>query len=265
MSEDIKALLDKAFGPEPPLSLDREAILRRGRRQVRVRRLAASGGVAAAVVAVVLGAAVLSNKPGGDEVNPAQPASTRPVATTTTPSDRVPDGPELPLTTTTAPTRTPIDAARRHAAELTTVLARALPGDFKLQPLEPDTAPLVFAFDGTSYRTSARLTDASGQGIVLIVVNLVPRGSAPPRCPGHTRCTELSEAGVAMTERTDTTSGGTVEYSIIAHRPDGTRLTLIANNLASIKIEETRIGRPAPPVDLAQLRAIATLPGMSYG
>jgi hypothetical protein len=265
MSEDIKALLDKAFGPEPPLSLDRDAILRRGRRQVRIRRLAASGGVAAAVVAVVLSAAFLSNRPVGEEITPAQPASTRPVPVTTTPSDRAPAGPELPLSTTVSP---PVRAASKaRAAELTKILssARVLPGDVKLLPLEPDSGPLVFRVSGSEYWAGARLSDASGQGIVVVAVQPVAQDAQPPRCPEHTRCTELSEAGVAMTARFAETSSGIVEYTIVAHRPDGTGVTLIATNAASTRRDETRTARAMPPVDLTQLRAIATLPGLSYG
>ena len=262
MSDDIKALLDKAFGPEPPLALDREAIVRHGRRQVRIRRLAASGGVAAAVVAVVLGAAFLSSRPGDDEVTPALPASTRPVQVTTTPSNLAPAGPELPLSTTTQVL--PVDG-EAHAAELTKILstARVLPETVKALPLESNGAPLVFRFDGSGYQAAARLSDASGQGIVLISLSR-SRNGTPPRCPDSDNCTELSESGVVMAAHTDRSTTGTIEYSVYALRPDGTSLTLSASNLASTRLDETRTTRPEPPVDLTQLRAIATLPGLSY-
>lgn len=260
MSEDIKGLLGKAFGPEPPLTVDRDAIVRRGRRQVRLRRLTASGGVAAAVVAVVLGAALLSNQPSDDgDLTAGVPASTTPAPTSTTPSDLAPAGPELPLTTT-APA---LVTNERHAAELTKALtgARILPGDFTVSPAEPNSKPLEFRFNGRGYWTTAQLSDGGGHGILTITVT---PGGSPPKCPPHPSCTELNEAGVAMAARSDRNNSGTIEYSILALRPDGTSLTLIANNMASLRLDETRTTRPEPPVNLAQLRAIATLPGLNY-
>jgi hypothetical protein len=257
----VKHLLGKAFGPEPPLTLDREAIFRRGRRGVRIRRLAASGGVAAAVAAMVLGAAALSNLPGD---GPAQGLS--PGQSTSAPQLPYPplstsseSAPRLPLTTPTS--------GEAHAGELTKLLATSgvVPGGIAVFPAEPNSAPLRFTFDGDTYRTAATLSDAKGQGVLIIELRRAGNGASAPRCPQVPDCAEIHQAGVAMAARTVTYSTGTVEYSVDALRPDGTSVILIASNLASIRPDETRATRPLPPVDLAQLREIAALPRLTFG
>lgn len=268
--DDVKRLLGKAFGPEPPLTLDREEIFRRGRRGVRIRRFATSGGVAAAVAAVVLGAAALSNLPGdgpGQVISPAQGTTTeQPPSSVTTSPETAPRGPQLPLTTVPPPSLA-VAVSDVHAAELTKVLSRSgvVPGVFKAFPAEPSTVPLTFKISGASYRATAALSDAKGQGILIIMVGPATRDAAAPRCPNVPECAEVYQAGVAMAERTAQSGSGSIEYSINALRSDGTSLILIATNLASIRPDETRTTRAVPPVGLDQLRAIATMPGFTFG
>jgi hypothetical protein len=259
----IKGLLGKAFGQEPALTLDREEIFRRGRRGVRLRRFAASGGVAAAVVAVVLGAAALNNLPGdGKDISPAQSAGARPpYPPLATSSESAPAGPQLPLSTTTA---APGD---QHAGELTKLVAAsgAVPGGVALFPAEPNRAPLTFAFVGDAYRATATLSDAKGQGVLIIELRRAVNGASVPRCPQVPDCAELNQAGVAMAARTAKNSTGSVEYSVDALRPDGTTVFLIASNMASIRPDETKPTRALPVVDLAKLREIAALPRLTFG
>lgn len=262
----IKGLLGKAFGPEPPLALDREEILRRGRRGLRIRRLATSGGVAAAVVAVILGAAALNGLPGGGsghEITPAQ-ATTSPTAPpSTSPTDAAPTGPELPLT----PTATvQVRDADKHAIELTRTLSGAGVVPRALTQFSVDgTAPLSFVFTAGIYRASALLVDSAGRGVLAVYVRPPTNDLTPPRCSKIADCSEWNLAGVAMTARIERTTSGTVEYSVLALRPDGTNLTLTATNTSTLGPGEVRRTRPQPPVDLAALRAIAVLPGLTFG
>ncbi|MGH3876356.1 MAG: hypothetical protein ACRDSK_04875 [Actinophytocola sp.] len=79
-----KQLFDEAIGEAPPSSVDVDTVIARGRRAVRVRRVASPALAAVAVVAVVLfGVAVVAQSDGdADGFVPAKPPS----STTTTPT-----------------------------------------------------------------------------------------------------------------------------------------------------------------------------------
>ncbi|TDV40012.1 hypothetical protein [Actinophytocola oryzae] len=94
MSEDIKDLLGRAFGQEPPLGIDRDEVLEQGRKRLRRRRLFEAGGVVAAVVVAAVGAATLTNLSGSE------PDRMPPAASST---QSAPPGPQLPM----SPSETP--------------------------------------------------------------------------------------------------------------------------------------------------------------
>ncbi len=113
MTDDIKDLLGRAIGAEPPLRLDRDEVLRAGRKRLRRRRALEAGGVVAAVVVAAVGASMLTGvigaAPDGDRLPPA--------ATTTTDNGPIP-GIDLPLTTgPSAPAGPPLST--QHADLLT--------------------------------------------------------------------------------------------------------------------------------------------------
>ncbi|HEV2727595.1 MAG TPA: hypothetical protein VGV34_04825 [Solirubrobacterales bacterium] len=58
--EDVKGLLGRAFGEEPPLRIDRDEVVRQGRKRLRRRRILEAGSVVAAVVLAAVGAATLT-------------------------------------------------------------------------------------------------------------------------------------------------------------------------------------------------------------
>lgn len=94
MSDDVKELLGKAFGEEPPLGIDRDEVLRKGRKRLRRRRFLEAGSVVALVVVVAVGASTLTNIAGSgqDEHHRLPPAASR--------SDHAPPGPDLPVPST---------------------------------------------------------------------------------------------------------------------------------------------------------------------
>ncbi|WP_026423213.1 hypothetical protein [Actinokineospora inagensis] len=61
MTDEVHDLLGRAFGEEPPMAIDRAAVVADGRRRLRKRRLAATGGVAAMVAVAVFGTAALTS------------------------------------------------------------------------------------------------------------------------------------------------------------------------------------------------------------
>jgi hypothetical protein len=261
VTDDIKGLLDKAFGPEPPLTLDREEILRRGRRQVRIRRLTTSGGVAAAVVAVVLGAAALSNLPRGGETH----SAAGPVSTTSpppTPSDTAPQGPQLPLSTTAAP-------ATQRAADLTRVLAeaRVIPAGFEVRNQANGEPALRFLVLGDAFNTGAELADGNGSGRLLIQVSHTDQRVAPIICnarPPDT-CSVVIEYGLRMSLATQHFDQGVVNYEVHTQKSDGTDIVAIASNSVTTSGPVMKATRAKPPLDFEVLKRIAALPRLTIG
>lgn len=92
MTDDVKELLGRALGDEPPLRIDREAVLQQGRKRLRRKRFIDTGSVVAAVVVAVVGATTLT------QLTEREPERLPPAASDTRPA---PQGPELPLTSTT--------------------------------------------------------------------------------------------------------------------------------------------------------------------
>jgi hypothetical protein len=100
VSDDVKDLLSKAFGQEPPLGIDREEVLQQGRKRLRRRRFLEAGSVVALVVVVAVGAATLTNLVGlGQEDKKMPPAASS--------TQYAPPGPELPMSSESTP-RAPV-------------------------------------------------------------------------------------------------------------------------------------------------------------
>jgi hypothetical protein len=273
--DDIKRLLDRAIGQEPALSLNRAEIFRAGRRKVRNRRLAASGGVAASVVAVVVGAATLTNLVGGTSDNDVTPAIGS--STTAPPAPTTPETPglSLPLTTTVSPPSLPVAVQpEKHAAALTAELAASnpIPKGIKAYPAGDGTrGALVFAFFRDAYHADAHLSDARGSGGIEVEIAYIREPNASLGCEQSTdqvvvTCTPSLEYGYQMTRTTRTTKRGTVEYIVRAFRPDGTDIWVTANNASNrTTAGEVPPTAPKPLVDYQDLEKIAINPRLTYG
>jgi hypothetical protein len=278
--DDVKAMLGRMFNAEPPLSLDRDEIFRTGRRKVRNRRLVASGGVAASVVAVVVGAATLTNLVGGsgNEVTPAFSSTTpeTPQSVTTSPEP----GLSLPLPPTEAPQSTPVPPRaiepERHAAALTAVLAAAnpVPKNIKAYPGGDQTKPpLTFTFFHGGYHANAHLLDSRGTGSLEVEVAYLPDPNAKILCEQSTEhvsvnCSVSGGSGYQMTKTTRTDKRGVVEYTIRVARSDGTDVWVTATNVSSVSAGgsgENPVTAPTPLLDYPDLEKIAKNSRLTYG
>jgi hypothetical protein len=111
MTDDPRELLGRAFSEEPPLRIDRDEVIRQGRKRLRRRRFFEAGSVVAAVLVAVIGAATLTNLSGTEpeRLPPAAsrtqpPPQTSPLPTTSEPR---PDP-----STETRPVSVPLDATQ---------------------------------------------------------------------------------------------------------------------------------------------------------
>jgi hypothetical protein len=265
---EIRELLGRAFGPEPPLALDREAVLRRGRRTVRLRRFVASGGVAASVLVVLIGAAVITGLPGHGPQEAAAPLSSTPVSVPVpTTSEVAPSGPQLPLTTATSVPEPVIEA---RAAALTKVLSTTMiPAAFTpVAVVDDGRAPLEFRYANGGYHLTADLRDAEGIGSLDLTINYSGPDRKVPTCadgsPAETACSVLQESNIRMRISAERHSSGYLSNAVYALRPDGTIVYVTSTNLTVRGVVGKPTSRPAPPLDAKLLQVIATLPGLTY-
>jgi hypothetical protein len=265
--KEIRELLGRAFGPEPPLALDREAVLRRGRRAVRLRRLAASGGVAASVLVVLIGAAVITGLPGSDPQEAAAPPAFTPASVPVpTTSEAAPPGPRLPLTTATSAPEPVVEA---RAAALTKVLATTrIPVEFTpVAVVDDGRAPLAFRYANGGYHLTVDLRDAQGIGSLDLTINYSGPDRKVPSCadtPAEASCSVLLESNIRMRVSAERHSSGYLSNAVYALRPDGTIVYVTSTNLTVRGFMGKPTSRPVPPLDAKLLQVIATLPGLTY-
>jgi hypothetical protein len=268
---DIKDLLGRAIGPEPPLALDRGAVFQRGRRKVRLRRFAASGGVAASVLVVLVGVAVITGWPEQDSQEVAAPPAVTPTSVPVpTTSEIAPAGPQLPLTTSRAPSGLEPVATDDHAQVLTKAFAEAnvIPSGFRVQAV-PNTSrpPLVFTHYGGNYLAVAELVDPLGTGTLTISVGWHPPGSPPASCAEWSpvqpiSCTVIDDSGVPVRVGSFRDATGRITYEAHAERPGVTSVFVGMTSAAAAPAKPN--ARPKPPLELEVLARIAVLPRLTY-
>jgi hypothetical protein len=244
MTDDVKNLLSRALGQEPPLRIDRDEVIQQGRKRLRRRRMFEAGGVVAAVMVVAVGAATLTNLDNTDQQMP--PAASR--------TQSAPPGPALPLpqattTTTTkspgatsgsppsAPTQLPIPASFPGAGVLTTSLynsgvvtskdVRSLSGPSNNIPgfqREGNT----FVYQADVYRSPA------DEGSLQITVDFTTdtRASCGSVPTGYGECTIMGSGGLPVTVTQWRGTDGERRVLAVTVLGDGTRLAAIASNIS---------------------------------
>jgi hypothetical protein len=269
-ADDVKDLLGRAFGDEPPLRLDRDQVIEHGRKRLRKKRFFEAGGVVAAVVVAAVGAATLTNLNGapGPEKLPPAASSTYPEPPATTSTYQAPAGPDLPLTTTrTAPPTRPVmppGALLLDPAALTARLyATGVLSPAEAHPMPGQPRAVTFTKIGEQVVYRADVTRADTQGFVEVVISAAPgvEGGCGTTSPtSATGCGINHDTDVVVNHFVD----GNGQRRTVASTtlPNGLRVTATATNLTIGATYSGGKGDDSPPVLTDdELRALITKAG----
>jgi hypothetical protein len=274
---DIKQTLATAFDDEPPLTIDKAAILKNGRRKSAFRRGYTAAAVVATVTAVAVPALLWSGAGGGSgggqlQVAAGQSSTTAPSLTTTAPSSTAPStGTSTPETTyTTKPGSTgvpssleqpkpPKPVTPERAAELGALLAASgtIPADAQGTTIPQDSMdPWTFRIsNANAYLSLTDVTTPAGRGAVLL--HLYPGNAA---CEAtDTSCQQLQYGGKSVAVSSQEYNGITL-VTVRTATPDGAVMSAQTSNSSD---KGTRNGA-SPPLTWEQLAKIATHPGFTF-
>lgn len=263
----VRRWLDTALSGEPPLAVDREEVLRRGRRGLRRRRLFQAGGAVSGAVAVVVGTVLVSGMLTGHDgdhrtVPPAArstPSAGESAPLTTPPST----SPSTSWTTTTAG---PQGQVRDETVRYTQAVVNpdVLPARYVLSPVAGTSGPV---FQGTKpgvYEFEADLRTDDGSGWLWVLLRRGPGdGLDCDTVPRPVDQCEVRKEGdlpmVVAVQRFDT---GEVRRVVRSVHPDGDSVTVTASNLTSVQRGDGAVPVKAswPPLTESAAIRIATLP-----
>lgn len=149
----------------------------------------------------------------------------------------------------------------RRAAELSPLLAAALPPGVRIEavPGASDDKPLEFRIRQGGYRAIANLSDASGSG--WLMVNVEKPGDGEVTCGERATCQvfALSDGRKAAVE--STVDDGVNRLSLNVKAADGSGITIHTSNAAEPATTPTR---PSPPLAVADLVRIAELADLHW-
>ncbi|MGW4109564.1 hypothetical protein ACWEFJ_01650 [Actinosynnema sp. NPDC004786] len=248
---DIKQVLAVAVADEPPMAVDKAALVARGRRRVAFRR-----GSLVAVALVAAGAVVLPVAlwPVGDV--PVAGSSTSPFAS---PSASVHMLGVLPLPNEPGSTP-PRPVTAERAAELTAALRAALPADVVAKPLDgrPPLELVVPEDVPQTYFSYTDVTTSRGRGSVAVMIRM---GTAGQDCLliDQTRCEEWDEGGRHFRLHRPLLPAGEV-IELVVRQPDGSAVTVLS---AGSRLDGQERGGPAP-LDYGEVLKLATSAGLGF-
>ncbi len=289
-----KQLFDDAIGEVPPSTVDVDAVIARGRRAERVRRLASPVVATAAAVTVLTGGVAVVLTSDGDTGfgTAGPPSTTRPATSTTSPvtsspsrcadmMPTAPPGPEEPAAVVDRLTGLVHDAVRPRlagGADLTVNPDARYPDGVQHGPLE-----FYHVFSGVQeipngcqggedyYLGQANVRSPGGTGSLLALVGRGGGGNGGfTTCdeenavtPGQTYCHRQVEDGDVIVQTTMTSEKGVVTNRVDVARADGTYVLLEASNMARSGKYPGPPTADAVPLTHAQLTQIALDPGMT--
>lgn len=277
-----KEQFDAAIGVVPVSTVDLDAVLNRERRRAKVAPWTAAG-VGVAAVVVVATTVFAPGEPGPAMVVPGSSPSPSP--------DPCAVSPYPPQTGPPAPETADV-AANRLSGVLTAAVQQRVAAGTKLQPNAQGEypkgkqhGPLTFYHvfsakvasgstcgGGEDYFTAAATTAGkAGKGNVWAVVTRLG-GNATPA----TECTPPPEGSQGECDRTSGPHGETIVAltftrpgdatvnQVNVTKPDGTGIIVEAENVAD-SAKQTHENPPEmpPPLNLAQLKAVALDPGLT--
>jgi hypothetical protein len=265
MSDDeVKELLGRAFGQEPPLRIDRDKVFHQGRKRLRRRRMFEAGSVVAAVMVAAVGAATLTDLAADQERTP--PAASSTAAPTSQP------GPSLPLTTppptTTRTTESPASStpgppsaeiagqapkmSGAHAIALTQLLYEAeVVSRAEVEPTSADTGEPTFQIRGNAYVYETDVVGRGAPGFLQVVVDHAPGTEAGCNAVPVTfgNCETTGKYGEQVALAWWKGANGERRYFAMTAFSDGTRVAALSSNMtrAERAAGNTTV-RDAPPV-----------------
>lgn len=275
---DIKQTLATAFDDEPPLTIDKAAILKNGRRKSTFRRGYTAAAVLATVAAAAVPALLWSGAGGGSgggqlQVAAGQSSTTAPSETslpseTSAPVSTSASTPESTETTKPGSSHIPSSAGQpqppkpvtpERAAELGQLLAAsgAIPADAQgtAVPQDPQDPWTFRISNANAYLSFTDVTTATGRGSVLL--HLYP-GNA--KCEANdTSCQDVDFGGKSVAVSTQEHNGVTL-VTVRTATPDGAVMSAQTSNSSN---KATSNGTP-PPLTWEQLAKIATVPGFTF-
>ncbi|RLK60452.1 hypothetical protein [Actinokineospora cianjurensis] len=257
MTDEVRDLLGRAFGDEPPLGFDRDGVVASGRRRLRRRRAAATGGVAAAVAVAVFGAAVLSSGAlglSGPSVLPAAPSGPAPTAS----PEPLPTSPVL---LPGAPTETPKTAVTTRSPERSYSALRdsALPWPAGVRPVATTAGREWYEFDGGELKVV--LETPKGDRLLQISVYFTAALTHMMDCVNAASGKPLPHCATSVV--------GTAKVRTSRDFPDNgpAVVQVVADRADSVTVEVTETagtyGRPDQVLPDSMLVKIATLPGIA--
>lgn len=279
MTDDVKNLLSRALGQEPPLRIDRDEVIQQGRKRLRRRRMFEAGSVVAAVVVVAVGAATLTNLDNNtDQQMP--PAASR--------TQSAPPGPALPLptaqTTTTTTTKLPGSSPQSQpsspvqlsvptsfpgAGELTTSLYNSgvvTSKDVRPLPGGPDGVP-GFRRDGDTfvYQADVYRSPADAGSLQITVDFTTDTRAACSSVPtAYGDCVIIGTGGPPVTVNEWRGKDGERRVLAVTVLPDGTRFAAIASNISASDRDTGKQPNDTPPV-LSSDELSAMIVKVSFG
>jgi hypothetical protein len=266
---EIKNLLGRALGDEPPLGIDRDEVLRHGRKRLRTRRMFEAGGVVTAVVVAAVGAALLTGVVGERE--------TLPPAASTTVEQPAPPGPTLPLTPppTTGTTAQPPSSmpgyppSNDRASQLSDVLLTA--GALKVGEMTSFPGKsLAFVVADSNYVFEADLRIGQVEGSVLVSVSPALPADGGAKCdsipePKSDCATQIVGGQPVSVATWRDKNTGEKRYLGHAVKADGSTVSVIATNLSERQRDSGK--RPTtwtPVIDRDTVANLAALPGLTF-
>jgi hypothetical protein len=283
-----KQQFDDAIGEVPPPTFDVDGLVTRGRRAVRLQRLASPAAAATTAVVVLTGAVALTMN--GEDLGGwlgvgGQPSSSNAPAPTTGPTTT--GSPLGPVEKPEACSRPDLESASEVKERLTALLRETVKeqrSDLKLVanrnaeypdnvfngPLDVyqanddySTTDHPICADGSYFMASATTTGPEGAGNILVAVS--PALFSPdvhgctPYSDDQRSCDQRTgPKGDIIVESTDKYEEGTSSNRVDIYRPDGTRVMISVEDIA----DTIKSGGPptasALPLTLDQLTAIGT-------
>lgn len=248
---DIKQTLATAFDNEPPMSTDKPAIIRAGKRRALGRNVSIGMAVVAAVgVMVTVPITINSGGGGPGAVQVAEPNE----------SSRTPISPPDP--TFLPPQSPPKPVTAERAAELTVLLAASgvIPKDAPVAQIPGESAgPLqIRHLDGMGYKMYGQVTTSRGRGGLMIWLDMDQNRKRSCDGSSATRCEErqVDDRRLVMEDRDEIMGGLRTVYAWL---PDGS--VLLVQSSGSVPGESSP---GTAPFDMDELVNIATQPWLTF-